>query len=211
MKIKKDILLDVDEVICFSGFLQAVNDFMGTDFVIDDFKDYYIDEVAIPKERFNEFNKFVSKRNLYDNAHILPNAVETIRGLNEAYNIYICSSCINPFDINESGRLYKDKYDFLIYTLPFIKPQNFIFTNAKHLFKADIQIDDRLSNLDNHIETRILFPSYHNKDITDDELEQKGILRAGYDWRNGWDEISYILLDNLKNETTDSKTYSLKR
>lgn len=94
---------------------------MGTNFVIDDFKDYYIDEVAIPKERFNEFNKFVSKRNLYDNAHILPNAIETIRNLNEAYNIYICSSCINPFDINESGRLYKDKYDFLINTLPFIK------------------------------------------------------------------------------------------
>lgn len=210
MKIKKDILLDVDEVICFAGFLQAVNDFMGTNFVIDDFKDYYIDEVVIPKERFNEFNNFISKRNLYDNAHILPNAVETIRNLNEAYNIYICSACINPFDINGSARLYKDKYEFLINTLPFIKPQNFIFTNAKHLFRADIQIDDRLSNLDNNIETRILFPSYHNKDITDHELEQKGVLRAGYDWRNGWDEISHILLNNLKNGKTNSKTYSLK-
>ena len=59
----KKILLDVDEVICFSGFLEAVNDFMSTNYEIDDFTDYYIDEVVIPKERFNEFNGFVNDRN----------------------------------------------------------------------------------------------------------------------------------------------------
>ena len=37
---KKSILLDVDEVICFSGFLEAVNEFLNTSYVIDDFKVY---------------------------------------------------------------------------------------------------------------------------------------------------------------------------
>ena len=45
---KKKILLDCDKVICFSGFLEAVNDFLGTNYEIDDFTDYYIDDVIIP-------------------------------------------------------------------------------------------------------------------------------------------------------------------
>lgn len=195
MEKKKDLLLDVDEVICFSGFLEAVNEFMKTSYLIDDFTDYYIDEAAVPRERFEEFNHFVSNRNMYENAHILPHAIETIRNLDELYNIYICSACVNPFAIERSGRLFKDKYEFLRETLPFLKPGNFIFTNAKHLFRADIQIDDRLPNLDHHIETKILFPSYHNKTISKEELEEKGVIRAGFDWRTGWDEVAHILID----------------
>lgn len=191
---KKSILLDVDEVICFSGFLEAVNEFLNTSYVIDDFKDYYIDEVAVPKERFDEFNEFLKGRNMYENAHILPGAIETIEKLNEEYDIYICSSCVNPFDIEGSARMFSDKYNFLIKYLPFIKPGNFIFTSAKHMFKADIQIDDRISNFDETIETKILFPSYHNKDITDEELAAKGAIRAGDEWRTAWEEIEKILL-----------------
>ena len=190
----KKILLDVDGVVCFPGFLKAVNDFMGTNYKIDDFTEYFIDKVAIPKEFFNDFNDFLNKRNIYDDATILPNAIKTIEKLNALYDIYICSSCINPFDLQGSGRLFKDKYDFLINTLPFIKPQNYVFTNAKHLFKADIQIDDLITNFDNDIATRILFPSYHNKNISNEELKSKGIIRAGYDYKDGWNEVSKILI-----------------
>ena len=204
---RRTILLDVDHVVCFSGFLPAVNAFLGTNYEIDDFTDYYVDEAAIPRERFDEFIKFLNKRNIYDDASMLPGAVETIEKLNEEYSIFICSSCLNPFDLEGSGRLFKDKYDFLREHLPFIDPENYIFTNAKHIIKADIQIDDRLSNLDNDIEIRILFPSYHNKDITDEELSKMGVIRAGNDWRNGWEEISKILLKKENN----IKKYELKK
>lgn len=202
MEKKKVLLLDIDEVFCFSGFLDAINDFLGSNYEIDDFTDYYIDEAVIPKERFDEFNEFLNNRNLYENAHILPYAVEVLKELNHIYNIYICSSCINPFNITGSGRLFNDKYNFLITSIPFIKPEHFIFTNAKHLFKADIQIDDRLSNFDESIETKILFPSYHNKTIRNKELTKNGILRAGLDWRTGWLEVASILLEpfQVKNE-----------
>ena len=205
MEKKKDILLDVDEVICFSGFLEAVNEFMNTNYVMDDFTEYYIDEVAVPKERFNEFNNYIRERNFYENAEILPNAIETIKILNDLYNIFICSSCVNPFDIEGSGKFFKNKYEFLRSILPFIKPEHIIFTSSKHLIKADIQIDDRLSNLDNNIETKILFPSYHNKDITNEELVQKGVIRAGYDWREGWNEVKKILISEKP------KTHTLKK
>lgn len=192
--VRKKILLDVDEVICSSGFLSAVNEFLGTNYEIDDFTDYYIDRKAIPKEKIEEFKEFVNNRNLYENTYILPGANEVIKRLNEVYDIYICSACVNGLNVEGSGKIFMDKYNFLIKNFSFLNPEHFIFTNTKNLFKADIQIDDRLSNLDDEIEIKILFPSYHNKNVTDEELNQKGVLRAGYDWRNGWNEIEKILL-----------------
>lgn len=192
--VRKKILLDVDEVICSSGFLSAVNEFLGTNYEIDDFTDYYIDRKAIPKEKIEEFKEFVNNRNLYENTYILPGANEVIKRLNEVYDIYICSACVNGLNVEGSGKIFMDKYNFLIKNFSFLNPEYFIFTNTKNLFKADIQIDDRLSNLDDEIEIKILFPSYHNKNVTDEELKQKGVLSAGYDWRNGWNEIEKILL-----------------
>ena len=196
---KKDLLLDVDEVICFSGYLEAVNDFLNTNYNIDDFDCYYIDEKVIPKERFKEFNEYVSKRNLYDYTSFLPGAIETIKKLNEKYEIYICSACLNTFDLDNSGIQFKNKYDFLRKNLPFINPQKFILTSSKNMVKADIQIDDYLPNFDNDTKLKILFPSYHNKNIDDKILKEKNIIRAGYDWKKGWQEISKILLKNENN------------
>lgn len=191
---KKDLLLDVDEVICFSGYLEAVNDFLNTSYNIDDFDKYYIDEQAVPKEKISEFNEFVSKRNLYDYTSFLPGAIDTIKKLNEIYNIYILSACINPFDLDNSGIQFKNKYDFLRKNLPFINPRNFIFTSSKHMLKADIQIDDYIVNFDSDVKLKILFPAYHNKNIDENLLKEKNIIRAGYDWKTGWEEVSKILL-----------------
>ena len=191
---KKNILLDVDDVICFAGFLDYANEFMNTNYEIDDIKTYYIDDTIIPQNKIKEYNKFLNSKNIYENAHILPNAIESIKKLSEYYNIIICSACINPYDVENSGKYFKDKYDFLIKTLPFLKPENFIFTNTKNIIKADIQIDDRVSNLVNDIPIKILFPSYHNKEIADEYLSSKNIIRAGKDWRTGWQNVLNILI-----------------
>ena len=191
---KKNILLDVDEVICFAGFLDYANEFMDTNYEIDDIKTYFIDDTIIPQNKIKEYNKFLNSKNIYENAHILPNAIESIKKLSEYYNIIICSACINPYDVENSGKYFKDKYDFLIKTLPFLKPESFIFTNTKNIIKADIQIDDRVSNLVNDIPIKILFPSYHNKEIADEYLSSKNIIRAGKDWRTGWQNVLNILI-----------------
>ena len=188
---KKSILLDVDEVICFPGFLKACNDFLNTNCEIDDFDTYYLDEQIIPKDRWDEFISFLGKRNVYDDAVLLPDAFDVIKKLNDIYDIYICSSCINPFDINGSGCLFKNKYEYLVRELPFLDPTKFIFTNSKHLIKADIQIDDRLNNLDNDVGTHILFSSYHN---LNDKLPEN-VIRAGTHWSNAWKDIENILIN----------------
>lgn len=200
MKKKKDILVDVDEVIVFSGFVEAVNDFLGTNYVIDDFTNYYIDEVAIPKDRMDEFNEFLNNRNLYNYAEILPDAIETLKKLDEYFNIYLLTSCVNEANLDGCGRVFMDKYNFLRKNLPFINPKQFIFTGSKVLFKAYAKIDNLLSNFndDEEIELKILFPSYHNKDITDEELKEKNVVRAGYEWRTGWKEVEKILMKTIK-------------
>lgn len=196
---KKSILLDVDEVICFSGYLDAVNEFLGTNYIIDDFNEYYIDNCVIPKERFEEFNMFLRGRNMYDKPVFIPGALDAIKKLNQFYDIYICSACINPFDSDNSGKLFVDKYNFLVKYLPFLNPNNFIFTGAKHLFKADIQIDDRLPNLINDTTVKILFPSYHNRNISNEELKRYGVVKLGDSWNDAWECIeNYLIYEYTK-------------
>ena len=36
---------------------------------------------------------------------------------------------------------------------------------------------------------------YHNKNISNEKLKEQGILRAGYDYHTGWQEVAKILLD----------------
>lgn len=196
MEKKKSLLLDVEEVIFFGGFLQAVNDFLGTSYVIDDFKDYYIDEVAIPKERFSEFNAFVRERNMFENPQMLPYAVETIKLLCDYYDIFLCTDSINPFDVDGSARNFVDKFKALGKILPFIDAKQYIFTSNKSLFNADVQIDDRLQKMDNSVGLKILFPSYHNTEVSDEELKVIGAVRAGYEWREGWINVGKILIPN---------------
>lgn len=185
---KLRLLLDVDEVVCFSGFLDLVNEFLGTDFEIDQFTDYYVDEVAIPKERMSEFNHFINGKNQYARPVYLPGSIEAITRLSKLYEIFVCSDCRNPFDLERSGRLFKNKYDLLYRTFPqdVVNAKNYVFTGSKHIFKADAQVDDLVRNFDPEIEGKFLFPSYHNKEVSDAELQEKGIIRAGYDWRTGW-------------------------
>ena len=93
--------------------------------------------------------------------------------------------------INGSGCLFKNKYEYLVRELPFLDPTKFIFTNSKHLIKADIQIDDRLNNLDNDVGIHILFSSYHN---LNDKLPEN-VIRAGTHWSNAWKDIENILIN----------------
>lgn len=206
---KKKILLDIDEVFCFSGYLELVNEFLGTNYTIDDFTEYYIDEVAIPGDRKQEFYQFISTKNQYENPVLLLGALETIKKLSEYYDIYPCSDCRNPFDLKNSGRIFKSKFEMLYRLIPedVIPPKNYIFTGAKDICRADIQIDDLVANLNPAIPVKILFPSYHNKNVSDEELVEKGIFRAGRDYHTGWQNIAQILLEpELKLTKSKKKT-----
>ena len=53
----------------------------------------------------------------------------------------------------------------------------------------DIRIDDKLENvIDGN--TKILFNAWHNRDLDDEYLKEKDVIRV-----NSWDDIEKILLD----------------
>lgn len=191
----KKLLLDFDDVVCQSVFLDMANEFLGSNYVIDDFTNYYVDEEAIPKNRFEEFKEYMSNHNLYLNAKLMPHAKEVLERLNNVLDIYICSSCLSPFNLKDSGRIFKDKYDFILKELPFLDPHKFIFTGAKNLVTADFIIDDRLDNLKNNTKIKILFPAHHNHNMVKEELN--GIVTFPYDLDNVWLLIEKFIMDNL--------------
>ena len=190
----KTILLDVDDVICISGYLDAINEFLGSNYNIDDFESYYIEKEVLTPNQLDDFYKFVENRNFYKNPTFIPGAIETIKKLSKKYEIFICSSYVNYANHDRAGRELTEKYNFLIESLPFLNPENFIFATNKNMFKADIRIDDKKSNLKGDGEIKILFPAHHNLMFTKQCLDKYNIIRAGRDYKKGWSEIEKLLL-----------------
>lgn len=187
--IKKTLLVDVDYVICSPGFLPIVNEFFNTDYDEEDFEEYIIDDIF--GDRAQDFYEFYLTKDGYKDAVFKDGAKETLEKLNEYYNIHICSACVMFGVEKKSAKLFADKFEFLVKELPFLNPENIIFTNSKNIFKADAQIDDRLPNLQGDVKVKLLFDAYHNRKITDEELKAKGVIRV-----KSWKEIEEILLSN---------------
>lgn len=184
----KKIMVDMDDVICEGGFLSLVNQFLKTNYKIEDIKTYYVQDV-IPKEKLEEWSKFFNTKNVYDYCKMVKDAYEVLEKLSKKYEIYIASAYIFRDNEEYSANNLKNKFEWLYKNLPFISPDNYIFTTNKEIINCDIKIDDKLSNLKGKAETKMLFTAYHNKTITEEELKQEGAIRI-----NGWKDVEKILL-----------------
>ena len=136
-----------------------------------------------------DFYKFLVSTDLYKEDLIISDAIEVIEKLNKVYDVYICSGCVIFNCPKESAPIFMYKYNCLIRNFPFIHPFKFIFTQTKDVVDADIIIDDNPNYLKKERETRILFDSYHNRNLTDEYLKENNIVRA-----KSWKEIENILL-----------------
>ncbi|MGN1326832.1 MAG: hypothetical protein ACI4VQ_01940 [Clostridia bacterium] len=184
----KKIMIDMDDVICGGGFLKLVNDFLGTNYAEKDLKTYYIQDL-IPKERMEEWKIFFQNKNVYAYTFLLPDAYRVMEKLSQKYELYIVTAYIFRDEPEKSADNLKNKFNYLIKELPFIKPEQYIFTTNKSIVQCDIKIDDRPSNLQGNAEMKLMFDAYHNREISDLELEKDGIIRV-----NGWKHIEEILL-----------------
>lgn len=179
----KKILIDVDEVICNTTFLYYINEFLNTNYKLDDFNNYYLDEI-VPEDRREEFYDFYISHDVYEKSELIDGAYDGLKWINDNFEVYLLSSCIMFNREKESGKLFADKYNFIINKLPFLNPERIIFSNVKNMIVSDIQVDDRLKHLLGPVKDKILFTAYHNKNISDEELSENGIIRV-----NSWDEL----------------------
>lgn len=183
----KTLFVDQDDVICEGWFLYAINTFLNTKYKKEDFKNYYMQEV-IPKELKKEFYKYLFSLDIYKCGNEISGAIETLRKLNEVYEIYLTTSYLIYEAPYESGELLHQKHNYFMKNLSFIDPKQYIFINNKSLLHGDIKIDDKMNHLENG-KRKLLFTAYHNKDISDEILLNNGIERV-----NDWTEIKVKLL-----------------
>lgn len=187
----KKIMIDMDDVICTGGYLNLINKYLKTDYKIEDFKDYFLEEILISKEEKEKYFDYFFNQNVYKHSYLIENAKEVLMKLNKEYDLYICTAYFHPDRIEKSGLHCMNKYEWLVNNLPFIDASHFVFINDKTMFKCDIKIDDRINNLEGDAPLKLLFDAWHNRDISDEDLKEKGIIRV-----KNWLEIEKILLED---------------
>lgn len=187
----KRIMIDMDNVITNPLFLEFINEFLGTNYKLDDLEEYYLQKL-ITKDS-NKFWNFINNKNLYEDIELFDDCYEVLEKLNKKYDLYIVTAYIwgdsyDEFIVNT----LRDKYLFLREKLPFIRPEKYIFTINKNIMNFDVRIDDRLNNLAG-ADVKLLFSAWHNKNYSDTELKENNVIRV-----NNWKDVEKILLDNEK-------------
>ena len=180
----KTILIDVDDVICTNHFVPVVNMYLNKNYVEDDFKNVKIELELFPDEdeRF-KFLEYYASLDSYQYSFLKKDAYSVLERLVKQNNVILVTSACHYEQSLMMGRQFTDKWNFLLSKLPFLPPENIIFSNQKHLIKGDIMIDDRVEHLKGDFKHKFLFTCFHNKDIPDSELEKNNITRAK-DWNH---------------------------
>ena len=185
---KKRIMIDLDDVIVNQdGWIRLVNEFLKTNFTIDDVKGYYIQDL-VPPELKDEFTKFFISKNVYDYGNVHKDCIDVIKKLNDKYDVYVCSAYEFRDNLLYCADSLKYKFEFLIKNFPFLNIKNILFSNDKSIIDCDIKIDDKLSNLEG-AETKILYLAYHNKNIDRELLNKNNVIVV-----KNWKDIEKILL-----------------
>lgn len=184
----KTIMVDMDDVLTYGNFSKILEDYLGYKPDYENFKSFYLQDILGDKKE-DFFSKF-KDMNMYEEAELLPDCYDILKELSKHYKIYICTDYIWREIVEYAGRNLKNKYEFLYKKLDFIDPKNYIFAYDKSVINCDIKIDDKPEHILN-ADVKLLFTAWHNKDLTEKELKEKGIIRV-----NNWKEIKEILLNN---------------
>ena len=184
------IMIDLDETIVSGGYLEFLNEYLGTNYKPEEIQEYYVSNILSPEENEKYLTHFYKNVNVYVKAHIIPNALEVIKELNEHYEIYICTAFFDKRKPEECIVMANHKYDWICKNLPYINPRHIILTSAKELLMCEVKIDDKVSNLKRgYGKIKLLLTTNHNKNYTKEELASYGIKRV-----DNWLEIRDILL-----------------
>ena len=182
------ILVDMDETICdlLTPWLEIYNNIYDDNLTIDEITTYDLRDHV--KEEAKEYiHGFLDRFRLFKDLEIYPGVAEYLEKLNKEHEIYIVTYAPSFFAV-------VDKMNWIAEHLPFLREDQVIFTNKKHLIKADVIIDDNPEYLNNFIGFKIVMERPYNKD--------KVIPPAVYIPHNDWEYVYKIIksLDYLEQE-----------
>lgn len=185
----KKLMIDLDETICEGGYLEAVNEYLKTDYKYTDIPHYYVEDVMDSEEKEKFLDYFYQNVNIYQNVKVIPKALEVIEKLAKIYDIYIVTAFVDRRRVKESSIMAKYKYEWILENMPYIDPKKIVLTGSKDIVMCDIKIDDKVANLKGYGEIKLLIDQLHNQKYSLEELDKLGIRRV-----YGWEQIYDILV-----------------
>ena len=183
----KRLMIDMDNCITDALFMDRINEFLGTNYKLEEQTEFRLQKIT--GDRIDEFWQFMKDKSFYDDAPLIDGVYEALEILNRKYELYITTAYIYTEIPDISSNNLKFKYEYLKKKLPFISPKQYIFIENKSLIKSDIAIDDKVENLEN-TGTKILINAWHNKNIKEEELNERGIVRV-YTWKEILEMLDY--------------------
>lgn len=183
---KEKVGYDFDDVICNGRFLPLLNQYFGTNYQIKDFKKYFIEEqIGKTEEEIEGFKEFLLTQNLYgEGAALLKDAYDSLYELSKEKDQYIVSSCMLFGKERDCKRLFADKFEFIMDTLPFWDPNKIILCGDKSTQYFSRFVDDRFSNLLHPgMKHRYLFTAFHNQQLQENTLLESQTTRL-LDWKH---------------------------
>lgn len=181
------IVFDLDDVLVKDAFFGILKEFVSTRYKRtiteeDVGTEYYYEKPIFgnDQEMIKEFHEYFLEHNMYDYGVLEDGAIELLKELSKTHNVVIYTSSILESVENAaaSAILFKNKFEFLCKTFPFIPPSNFILGRNKSIIFSDYMVDDRVDNLTGNIRVKMLYSARHNLDISDKALYDKGIFRV---------------------------------
>lgn len=185
----KKLMIDLDETICTGGYLQAVNEYLKTNYKEEDIDSYYVEDVMDDEEKERFLDYFYKNVNIYKTIALIPDSLRVIEKLAKHYDIYIATAFVDKRRVKESGIMAMQKYQWILENMPYIDPRKIILTGSKNLVMCDVKIDDKVSNLKGFGELKLLLDQPHNQKYSYEELEKRRIRRV-----YNWNQIYSILM-----------------
>ena len=185
----KKLMIDLDETICTGGYLQAVNEYLKTNYKEEDIDSYYVEDVMDDEEKERFLDYFYKNVNIYKTIALIPDSLRVIEKLAKHYDLYIATAFVDKRRVKESGVMAMQKYQWILENMPYIDPRKIILTGSKNLVMCDVKIDDKVSNLKGFGELKLLLDQPHNQKYSYEELEKRRIRRV-----YNWNQIYSILM-----------------
>ena len=135
------VAIDMDNVLCNlqEVVIDLFNKRHGTNYTMEDFTDYDVAQI-LPKNEAILMKTMYGEDNLYSNVKPIPGAQNAIEKLiNAGHQIYVVSDVI--------PKTYAEKVEWLRFYFPQIDEAHICAMKHKHMFKADILIEDNMANL----------------------------------------------------------------
>ena len=176
-----NIIFDCDDVLIdlLTAWVKRLNKKCNTNYIKNDIRDWEMLKYFDISEE--ELIEPLLDPTIWDEVLPIEGAIQALRELSIDNNLFIATAT--------DYRNFADKINkTIIKYFPFIPISNIIKCDNKSLLKADVIIDDNLSNLCGESKLKILFTQPHNQKFSDELLKEKNVHRS-----NSWEECLEII------------------